>query len=286
MPTFDTPEPITVTIDLAVANIRIDASDRTDTVVEVRPSDPGSDRDVRAAEQTRVEYADGRLTVRGPRMRPIFSSRTGAVDLAVELPTGSPVHGEATVADVQAAGRLGECLLKVHSGRFTLGEVGPARLYSGNGRIIADEVTGDAMVTARCGDVRIGRIDGTAVIKSSNGDTLLGEVTGGLRTNAANGDIIVEHAGADVTAKTANGDVRVAEVSQGSVSLETASGDVEVGIGAGSAAWLDLHSYSGRVLNSLRDADGPGQGDQTVQVRARNYSGDIVIRRAWRAPVD
>ena len=39
MPKFETPEPISVTLDYAVGNVRISASDRTDTVVEVRPSD-------------------------------------------------------------------------------------------------------------------------------------------------------------------------------------------------------------------------------------------------------
>ena len=37
---FDTPDPISVTVELAVGDIRIEASDRADTVVEVRPRDP------------------------------------------------------------------------------------------------------------------------------------------------------------------------------------------------------------------------------------------------------
>ena len=40
MPTFDTPEPISVSLELGVGDIRIVAGDRTDTVVEVRPTDP------------------------------------------------------------------------------------------------------------------------------------------------------------------------------------------------------------------------------------------------------
>ena len=36
MPTFETPDPISVTIDI-VGDARITASDRTDTVVTVRP---------------------------------------------------------------------------------------------------------------------------------------------------------------------------------------------------------------------------------------------------------
>ena len=39
MPTFDTPEPITATIDLAIGDVRISAGDRGTTVVEVQPSD-------------------------------------------------------------------------------------------------------------------------------------------------------------------------------------------------------------------------------------------------------
>ena len=60
MPVFDTPEPISVTIDLGLGDIRIAASDRADTVVDVRPTDESNEPDVRAAEQTRVEYTAGR----------------------------------------------------------------------------------------------------------------------------------------------------------------------------------------------------------------------------------
>ena len=67
MPTFDTPEPISVSLELGVGDIRIVAGDRTDTVVEVRPTDPAKKGDVTAAEQTRVEFAAGRLQIRAPK---------------------------------------------------------------------------------------------------------------------------------------------------------------------------------------------------------------------------
>ena len=60
------PEPISVTLEVGVGDIRIVASDRTDTIVDVRPSDPAKKSDVTAAELTRVEYADGRLLVEAP----------------------------------------------------------------------------------------------------------------------------------------------------------------------------------------------------------------------------
>jgi len=46
---FDTPSPIAVTLDLYVADVRFDVSDRTDTSVEVRPSDPDKAADIRAS---------------------------------------------------------------------------------------------------------------------------------------------------------------------------------------------------------------------------------------------
>ena len=49
MPTFDTPEPISVTVELGVGDLRIVASDRADTMVEVRPSDAAKKADVAAA---------------------------------------------------------------------------------------------------------------------------------------------------------------------------------------------------------------------------------------------
>ena len=39
LPAFATPDPIAVSIELSVGDVRVVASDRADTVVQVRPSD-------------------------------------------------------------------------------------------------------------------------------------------------------------------------------------------------------------------------------------------------------
>ncbi len=85
MPSFDTPAPISVTAHVGAGSIRYTAADRPETVVEVRPRDPERDKDVRAAEQTEVTYANGVLTVRTKERRMIGPS--GVVDVTVELPT-------------------------------------------------------------------------------------------------------------------------------------------------------------------------------------------------------
>ena len=84
-PTYATPEPISVSIEIPIADVTLNGGDRTETVVDVRPSRPDNDEDVRAAEQIRVDFADGRLTVKGPRGRAWLSRTRGSVDVSVEL---------------------------------------------------------------------------------------------------------------------------------------------------------------------------------------------------------
>ena len=47
-------------------DVTVIASDRTDTVVEVRPTDQSKKDDVRAAEQAQVDFVAGNLTVKTP----------------------------------------------------------------------------------------------------------------------------------------------------------------------------------------------------------------------------
>ncbi|MFI7697945.1 hypothetical protein [Nonomuraea sp. NPDC049480] len=108
----------------------------------------------------------------------------------------------------------------------------------------------------------------------------LGEVTGDLRLIGVNGDAYVTRAHAGVEARTVNGSVRIGEVVRGSVVLTSTSGDLEVGVRQGSAAWLDVSTANGSLLNSLDAQDGPETFDETVEIRARSHDGDIVIRRS------
>lgn len=279
MPTFDTPEPIVATIDIAGGHVRIHASDRADTVVEVRPSDASEDADVQAAEQTQIEYANGQLLVKAPKnkIRSLFG-RTASIDVTVELPSGSRVDGKAW-ADFRSAGRIGDSTFETAAGAIRLDQTGRLKLRSGAGDISVGRTGGHTDVATASGKVWIGEIDGTAVVKTSNGDITVGEVTGDARLNTANGDITVDRALAAVGAKTANGSVRVGEVVRGSIVLETGFGELELGVREGTAAWLDVSSRYGSVRSDLDASDGPETSDETVEVRARTGYGDIVIRR-------
>jgi hypothetical protein len=265
MPTFDTPEPISVSLRIGVGEVRIIASDRADTVVDVQPSDPARSSDVIAAEQTVVEYADGELEIKGPRRGKRYSLRGDrmSIDLRIEVPTGSVLRGQAGLAPLRATGTLGEC-----------------RYRTGAADITVDEVTGATELTTGTGAVRVDRIGGTSVIRNANGDTRIGESRGELRVKSANGGISVGRADGSVVATTANGDIHLGDVAGGTVVAETSVGRVEVGVRSGVAAWLDLHTSFGRVRNLLDAGGGPGPGEGTVEVRARSSLGDITVGRA------
>ena len=286
MPTYDTPHPVSATVELVVGDLRIVAADRTDTVVEVRPSDPGSDADVRAADQTRVEYADGLLLVKTPKQRGLgLFGKPGSVDVTVDLPARSKVQVDSGAGGVRTTGTLGACRVKSGAGDVQLDRVegGRLSLEIGAGRVDVDTVAGRADISTGSGRLQVREIDGPAVVKNSNGDSWIGLVTGDLRINAANGDIAVDRAGGDVVASTANGGITVGAVTRGTVSLKTGFGEIEVGIPAGTAAKLDVSTSFGRIRNQLESTDGPQETDETIDLRARSSYGDIVIRRSTGA---
>jgi hypothetical protein len=282
MPVFDTREPISVHLDLGAGDVRIAAGDRTDTVVEVRPANPEKKGDVAAAEQTKVDFADGVLRITAPKGRWSYSFRGGseAVAVRIELPAGSAVRGDAALAPLHATGRLGACRYKAGAGEIRVEEAGALSLTAGAGDITVARASGRCDIVTASGDIRIASVDGPAVIKNSNGDTEIGEVTGDLRVRAANGKVTVGCAHSTVAARSANGDIRVGEVRRGAVHVETAFGRIEIGVRDGVAAWLDLHTALGNVTNDLDAADRPGPGDETVEVKARTAYGDVTIHRS------
>jgi DUF4097 and DUF4098 domain-containing protein YvlB len=282
MPTFDTPGPISVALELGVGEVRIIAGERSDTVVEVRPSDGAKKSDVAAAELTRVDYAGGNLSIRAPkgwRRHGLWGERE-SVDVEIALPAGSHVRVEAGIATLRCSGRLGECRFKAGLGEIRLDQAGPLDLTIGAGDVTVARALDRTEVTTGSGDVHVGSIAGNGVIKNSNGDTWVGEVTGDLSVNAANGKISVDRAHAAVAAKTANGDVCLGEVESGAILAQTACGKVDVGIRDGVAAWLELDTGYGKVLNGLEAAQRPGPGEDAVEVRARTSFGDITVRRS------
>ena len=281
MPTFDSRGPISVNIEIGVGEIRMAATDRTDTVVEVRPADPNKPGDVAAAEQTRVDYSDGALRIKAHKSWRHYSPRRGAeaIDVLIELPAGSTVACEAGLGTLHATGRFGDFRHRSGAGDVQIDEAADVSLKTAAGDITVGRSTGCDISTAS-GAIRLGTVDGRAVVKNSNGDTEIGDVTGDLRVSAANGKVTVDRAQSTAVIKTANGDIRLGEVVRGNVVAGTAYGHIDVGIRDGVAAWLDLNTAFGKVSSDLDAAERPAPGEDTVEVKARTAYGDVTIRPA------
>jgi DUF4097 and DUF4098 domain-containing protein YvlB len=142
-------------------------------------------------------------------------------------------------------------------------------------------VTGDAVVKSSSGDVSVREAGGDAVIATASGDVDLGRVGGEAQVRSASGDVLISEAGTAVTVQTASGDQQVDCATEGSVVLQSASGDMSVGIRRGSRLWVDARSVSGETSSELDVSDAPVDDDgPLVEVRATAMSGDIRILRA------
>ncbi|HTZ91235.1 MAG TPA: DUF4097 family beta strand repeat-containing protein [Streptosporangiaceae bacterium] len=284
MPTFETPHPVAATVELFVGQVEVIASDRSNAVVEIRPSDPAKKEDVRAAQETVVDFTAGNLTVKAPRgwrmYAPPAAWRTPSLDVTIEVPTGSQLHGISHVGRFVVTGELAQCELKTSIGDLQLEKAGPLELQTSAGNITVDQVVNRANITIGTGAVRVREINGSAVVKNSNGDSTILDVAGDIQVNSANGNITVERPHGSVTAKTANGNIRIGDASCGTLRLETSIGELEVGIHQGSSAYLDVSTKTGALQNLMEATGEPAQSEETVHVYARNSVGNIIIRHA------
>ncbi len=280
MTSYETPGPITLSVEGDMINLRIVASERTDTTVEVTPTNQGSDRDVRTAQNTQVSFSGGRLLVKAPKSRSVFN-KSGGIDVAVELPAGSALGSNASMIYIDGQGRFGDIDVKTSMGNIQVDEVGVANIKTGFGDIRVDRASGhDHQFSSGTGRIDLGEIEGAATVKNSNGDTAVGVISGNLQIKSANGRISVGTARADVVATSATGGIRIDRVERGSVRFETSVGPLEIGIAEGTAAWLDVSTKAGALRNTLGASAGPGEAKETVEVRGRTSVGDVIIRRA------
>jgi len=265
MQTFDTPEPISVRLEAGAGSVRLAATERADTVVQVRPRDESSGSDVWAAEHTRVEFRDGKLSVSGAK-RGLPRLRGGAVEVEIALPSRSRVYATLASADLCADGEFADF-----------------RFGSASGTVDVDAVVGKIKGANASGSLRVNSVEGYASVATASGGVHVGNLDGELKFKAASGSLTVDVLRGSVKSRTASGSVSVGAAVRGAVSAASGSGEVAVGIPAGTAARLDITTGSGVVTNRLQPSDGPELGDETLTLQVRSGSGDVDIHRATPA---
>jgi DUF4097 and DUF4098 domain-containing protein YvlB len=215
MQNFDTPAPISAVLDIPAGRVQFIAADRADTAVEVLPADASKSRDVKAAEQTTVEYADGVLRIEAPAGNQILGP-SGSLDVTVKLPAGSRVEVKAASAEFRGLGRLGDVAVEGAYRSVKLDEAASVRLTAIDGDVEVGRLHGSAEISTARGDIRIteaGR--GTVVLNTQSGDITVGVAAGvsaaldagtpyGRVSNALKNDGTAE---LDIRATTSRGDI-------------------------------------------------------------------------------
>jgi len=280
MPAFASPAPIDADIDVSAGHIEVVASDRSDTTTEVTPTNPGRPGDVALARQATVTFEGNRLRVRVPPRLKLLGPN-GTVDVRVELPAGSRAEIKAGFGSVRVQGELGATRIAAKYGNVRADRVGDLALEVPYGEVDIAEVDGELDLTAGHGHVRIGRVAGAARLRGAHGTLTLGTAEGEVDV-ATSGPLTIERALGDVTARSAHGAIRVLDAEGGILRLENNHAQVEVGVPAGVAAWVDAVSAHGAVRNDLTPDPEAAGTDRTIELYLRSNWADVLIRRAAR----
>ncbi|MEU2286682.1 DUF4097 family beta strand repeat-containing protein [Streptomyces sp. NPDC013178] len=217
MQKFDTPAPISAVLDIPAARIRLIAADRADTTVEILPADASRSRDVKAAQQTEVAYADGVLRIKAPAKNQYFGP-SGSIEVTVRLPAGSRIEGKAAGGELRGVGRLGDVTFEAAQGPVELDEAADTRISVLDGDITVGRLSGPAEISTQRGDIRIAEaVRGTVALRTQQGEIFVGAARGvsasldagttygRIRNALQNTDGAT--AGLDIRATTAHGDI-------------------------------------------------------------------------------
>ena len=277
MPTFDTPGPIAATVVVGGAQVRVTASDRTDTVVLVEPINEASRSDVKVASKTKVDFAGGQLSVKTT----VPGDKNGSVVITIDLPAGSSLIAYLAHSSVHADGSFGECELHMASGRVQLDRISALQANIAAGEVTIGHIAERASVDGGAFAMRISEVKDTVKLSSTGaGQTWIGHASADLDLSSAHGGFDIDRADGSVTAKTADGAIRIGRLTRGQAELMNRSGNIEVGISESTAARVEANSERGSVRNSVPAQENPDTPDNKVTVRARTRYGDIIIQPA------
>jgi DUF4097 and DUF4098 domain-containing protein YvlB len=261
---YDTPEPIELYVELGAGRLNATATETDQTVVEIRGP---------RAEEFHVALVGTRLSVIAPPGR--FFGRDSH-DVRLTVPAGSGLATKTGSADTTVTGPLGLVALKTGSGDIELDRAdGPVVIESGSGDIKGFEFGDQVRIKSGSGDIDLGDVRGKTGISTGSGDVVLGMVLGATVIKTGSGDLKVQRAEGDVSLTTASGDLVIGQALRGKVTAKNVSGDVVVGIPAGTPVWTDINTVTGSVANRLQPVGKPAEGQDYVELRATTVSGDV-----------
>jgi Putative adhesin len=276
MARFATPGPIAATVQVAGAQVRVTASDRTDTVVLVKPINEANSSDIKVASKTKIDFACGRLSVKTT----VPGNKNGSVAITIDLPAGSSLVAYLAHSSVHADGPLSQCELHMASGRARLDRIDALQANIAAGEAAVGLVAGRADIDGRAFRLRIGQVKGTVRLTSSAGQLWIGHASADVVFSSGSGGFDIDRADGSVTAEIGDGAIRIGRLTRGHAELMNRSGNIEIGISEGTVARVEASSERGCVRNSVPSQESPGTPEHKATVHARTRYSDIIIQPA------
>jgi hypothetical protein len=248
---FHTPDPVEIEIKVPVGDVDVETIDGDESVITVEGSE-------KMLEQTVVEQQGRRIVVelRGKKafgvtimIGDISWGSGGRLRVRARVPHGSQALFATAAADMKLRGRVRSLESK--------------------------SASGDLVVT--------GEIEQDATVKTVSGDVRLERVGGELRFTTVSGDVLVRSVAKSVEGKAVSGDVRLESTREGKVTVRSVSGDIEVGVEAGTNLDVDAGSVSGDLSSEVPLGSEPDASESfgpTLVLRGKTISGDFRVFRA------
>jgi DUF4097 and DUF4098 domain-containing protein YvlB len=267
--TFTTEAHLTVYVELGSGRLITAAEAGDEAVVEITGP---------RADEFHVELSGSTLSVTSPRAR--FFGIGESHDVRITVPDGTDLVSKTGSADTETTGTLGMLKLRTGSGDIEVDKAdGIVVIESGSGDVRGHEFGAEVRIKSGSGDIDLGEVRGTTGISTGSGDVVIGRAHAATVVKTGSGDLEVKRSEGDVTLTTASGDLTLGHVPSGKVIAKNVSGDVRVGIPAGTPVWTDITSVSGSVASNLTGGGKPAEGQPYVELRATTVSGDVVLQQ-------
>jgi hypothetical protein len=255
--------PLDVRVKVPSAHIAVTAAEAGRATADVEPLDPEHAPSVRLASRTAVRLRKDRLDVtvqdagRG--------LREGELLVRLALPAGSRLTVHAAKASISVVDGIDSLDASLGAGSVEADLIRKALTVRAAQCDVVIGEAGSTHVTTGQGTLRAERI-GDLSFKAAQGEVELGATSGTVRVKGAALSLVVHAAG------------------PGELDYQSAAGDAQVSVVAGTAVHLDLTSAVGRVACDLPHATGATPARESLRLRLRTGTGDVLVTSTAAAP--
>lgn len=166
---------------------------------------------MKVAKETRVDFSGGQVTVKTT----VSGDKNGSVAITIDVPVGSSLVANVAHSSVHADCPLGECELRMASGRVQLDRINALQASIAAGEVAVGHIAGRANIEVGAAAVRISEVKGTVRPSSSAGQIWIGDASADLDLSNGSGGCDIDRADGSVTAKTGDGAIRIGRLIRG-----------------------------------------------------------------------